>query len=278
MSNQELISKFIDEMLLTGKANSTIGTYTSHVGQLAKWIDCDLSLVTDEMIRAYFLNLRTSVPEAEQYYNSAISAIKLFTESILKRKWNDDLHYIKVRHHKLKEVLTVSEVQYLLETTYNLKHFCILSLLYSSMLRVSELVNLKVKGDIDSSQMIVNVRVAKGGKERITILSEKVLGWLREYYKQFKPQEWLFEGQNPGSHLTVRTVEHIMEQALERCSIDKKVSPHGLRRTGASHLLESGVDLRTIQILLGHSDISTSTIYLQVSTSHISKIKSLLDK
>ncbi|MBP7653285.1 tyrosine-type recombinase/integrase [Candidatus Dependentiae bacterium] len=278
MSNQETISKFVDQMLLSGKANSSIGTYTSYVGQLAKWIDCDLSQVTDEMIRSYFLNLRTSVPEAEQYYNSAISAIKLFTEIILKRKWNDELHYIKVKHHKLKEVLTISEVQYLLETTYNLKHRCILGLLYSSMLRVNELVNLKCKGDIDSKQMIVNVRVAKGGKERITILSEKVLGWLREYYMEYKPQEWLFEGQKPGAHLTVRTVEHIMEQGLERCNIDKQVSPHGLRRTGASHLLEAGTDLRTIQILLGHNDISTTTIYTQVSTSHISKIKSLLDK
>ncbi len=278
MSNQETISKFIDQMLLQGKANTTIGTYVSHVGQLAKWIDCDLSLVTDEMICAYFLNLRTSVPEAEQYYNSAISAIKFFTEIILKRKWNEDLHYIKVKHHKLKEVLTISEVQYLLETTYNLKHRCILGLLYSSMMRLNELIHLKVKGDVDSSQMIINLRVTKGGKERITILSEKVLGWLREYYKQFKPQDWLFEGQNPDSHITGRTVEHIMEQALDRCCIDKKVSPHGLRRTGASHLLESGTDLRTIQILLGHSDISTSTIYLQVSTTHISKVKSLLDK
>ncbi|MBP7653991.1 tyrosine-type recombinase/integrase [Candidatus Dependentiae bacterium] len=277
MSNQELISKFIDQMLLQGKANSTIGTYASHVGQLAKWIDCDLSQVTDEMIRCYFLNLRTSVPEAEQYYNSAISAIKLFVESTLKRKWIG-LDYIKVRHHKLKEVLTPEEVKYLLESITNLKHKCILGLLYSSMLRLNEVVHLKVKGDIDSSQMIVNVRVAKGGKERITILSDKVLGWLREYFKQYHPKERLFEGQNPGSHITGRTVEHIMEQALDRCCIDKKVSPHGLRRTGASHLLESGVDLRTIQILLGHSDISTSTIYLQVSTSHISKIKSLLDK
>jgi len=277
MTNQELLSKFIDEMLLSGKANSTIGTYTSHVGQLSKWIDAELELVKDENIRAYFLNLRTSVPEAEQYYNSAISAIKLFVESILKRKWIG-LDYIKVRHHKLKEVLTTEEVKYLLETTNNLKHRCIIGLLYSSMLRLNELVNIKGKGDIDSKQMIVNVRVTKGGKERITILSATVLEWLRDYYRLYKPKDWLFEGQNPGSHITGRTVEHVLEQGLNRCSIDKKVSPHGLRRTGASHLLEAGTDLRTIQVLLGHKDISTSTIYLQLSNSHISKVKSLLDK
>ena len=136
MSNQELLSNFIDAMLLQGKANSTIGTYTSHIGQLEKWLECDLSLATDENIRSYFLNLRTSVPEAEQYYNSAISAIKLFTETILKRKWIG-LEYLRCKHQKLKEVLTVNEVQYLLETTYNLKHRCILGLLYSSMLRLS---------------------------------------------------------------------------------------------------------------------------------------------
>jgi len=126
--------------------------------------------------------------------------------------------------------------------------------------------------------MLVKITVGKGNKERLTLLSEKVLHSLRAYYIKFKPTTWLFEGQTAGTHITGRTVEHIVEHALTKANIATKISPHGLRRTGASHLLESGVDLRTIQQLLGHSQISTTTIYTQVSVSHISKLISPLDK
>ena len=275
--NENVIIKFTDDLKLSGKADNTIKVYKSHIIQFLSYLDKDIELVTDDDIRQYFLTLRNVNPDAISYFNSAISSITYLMNETLKRKWSD-IDYIRKAPTKIKYVLTVDEVKLLIDNITNLKHKCIVGLIYTSMLRLNELINLKVKGDIDSKNMLVKITVGKGNKERLTLLSEKVLHLLRAYYIKFKPTTWLFEGQTAGTHITGRTVEHIVEHALTKANISTKISPHGLRRTGASHLLESGVDLRTIQQLLGHSQISTTTIYTQVSVSHISKLISPLDK
>jgi len=149
-------------------------------------------------------------------------------------------------------------------------------LVYSSGLRVGEVVKIKPE-DIDSNRRIIHVKGAKGRKDRYTMLSDKILETLREYWKQYKPQKWLFKGANPERHITTRTVEKIFKHACEKAVIRKDVTTHTLRHSFATHLLESGTDLRYIQELLGHKSSKTTEIYTHISTKDIGKIKSPLD-
>ena len=151
-----------------------------------------------------------------------------------------------------------------------------LSLIYSCGLRRSELLNLK-PADIDSKRGIVIIRQSKGKKDRITPLSQKILELLREYYVGHKPKIWLFEGVNPGESYSAKSLQSVLKQALQKTSITKPVSLHWLRHSFATHLLESGTDLRYIQELLGHNSSKTTEIYTHVSTKSLQQIKSPFD-
>ena len=151
-----------------------------------------------------------------------------------------------------------------------------LSLIYSCGLRRSELLNLKPL-DIDSKRGIVIIRQSKGKKDRIAPLSPKILAMLREYYKSFKPKTWLFEGQIENTKYNERSLSNVLQQAVEKSKIKKPVSLHWLRHSYATHLLESGTDLRYIQELLGHNSSKTTEIYTHVSTKSIQQIKSPFD-
>ena len=151
-----------------------------------------------------------------------------------------------------------------------------LSLIYSCGLRRSELLKLKPL-DIDSKRNIITIRAAKGKKDRIVPLSEKILAMLREYYKSNKPKTWLFEGQNTGEQYSEKSLQSVLKQALEKVNNKKPVTLHWLRHSYATHLLESGTDLRYIQELLGHSSSKTTEIYTHVSTKNIQQIKSPFD-
>jgi len=164
----------------------------------------------------------------------------------------------------------------ILSSVDNIKHKAILMLIYSAGLRVGEVVKLKPE-DIDSKRMLIHIKGSKGRKDRYTILSETALEILREYWREYKPRKWLFEGARPGRYLSIRTVEKILEHACEKANIRKDVSVHTLRHSFATHLLEGGTDLRYIQELLGHKDSKTTEIYTHVSIKSIGKIKSPLD-
>ena len=158
----------------------------------------------------------------------------------------------------------------------NLKHIAILVFIYSAGLRVSEVVRLRTE-DIDNNRMLIHTKGAKGRKDRYTILSATALDILRKYWKEYKPERWLFEGARAGRYLSIRTVEKILEHACEKAGVRKDVSVHTLRHSFATYLLEGGTDLRSIQELLGHKDSKTTEIYTHVSTKSIGKIKSPLD-
>ena len=151
-----------------------------------------------------------------------------------------------------------------------------LSLIYSCGLRRSELLNLKIT-DIDSKRNLIIIRGAKGNKDRIAPLSEKIILLLREYYKLYKPVDWLFEGQNKGEEYSEKSLANVLKQALGRTKIKKPVSLHWLRHSYATHLLENGTDLRYIQEILGHKSSKTTEIYTHVSTKSLQKIKSPFD-
>ncbi len=147
--------------------------------------------------------------------------------------------------------------------------------LYSAGLRLGEVIELKVK-DIDSKRMVIRITTAKGKKDRYVMLSNKLLSLLRDYYKEYRPKDYLFEGQK-GDKYSARSIQAILKQALKKAKVTKKASVHTLRHSFATHLLESGTDIRIIQQLLGHNSIKTTQIYTQVSISKITEIKSPLD-
>ncbi len=176
----------------------------------------------------------------------------------------------------MPNVLSKEEVKAILEAHGNIKHKAMLSMIYSCGLRRSELLNLKFS-DIDSKRNIVLLKNAKGKKDRIAPLSPKILELLRNYYKDYKPSVWLFEGQIKGEHYSEKSLQSVLKQALQKAGITKPVTLHWLRHSYATHLLESGTDLRYIQELLGHSSSKTTEIYTHVSTKSIQQIKSPFD-
>jgi site-specific recombinase XerD len=179
------------------------------------------------------------------------------------------------RGTSLPKVLSKEEVKALIANAQNIKHKCIISLLYGAGLRRGELLNLKLT-DIDSKRMVIVVRNGKGKKDRLTVLSPKLLEDLRIYFKQWQPHTFLFEGAKGGVYGST-TVNKVVKVAAKNAGIEKSVSSHMLRHSFATHLLEDGVDLRYIQSLLGHSSTKTTEIYTQVATHNINNITSPLD-
>lgn len=180
------------------------------------------------------------------------------------------------KESKLPVVLSQDEVLRIFEAVDNLKHKTILMLIYSAGLRVGESVRLKIE-DIDGDRKLIHLRGAKGKKDRYTLLSDVVLQLLREYFKEYKPKEFLFEGGGGRRYLSERSVQHVFERAVAATEIRKQVSVHSLRHSFATHLLEGGTDLRFIQEILGHNSSKTTEIYTHVSNKSLGAIVSPLD-
>jgi integrase/recombinase XerD len=180
------------------------------------------------------------------------------------------------REKRLPNVLSKKEVKAILEAPTNLKHRAMLSLIYACGLRRSELLNLTLK-DILSDRNLIFIRQSKGKKDRMVPISSKIIEMLRDYYKAHKPKKWLFEGQIQNEKYGERSIQLVLNHAVAKVKIDKPVSLHWLRHSYATHLLESGTDLRYIQELLGHSSSRTTEIYTHVSTHNLQQIRSPFD-
>jgi integrase/recombinase XerD len=213
---------------------------------------------------------------SSSYQNQVVNGIKLFFQNRRGLKFNPEIVYRPKREKLLPNVLGKEEVKRILEAHANLKHKVMLSLIYSCGLRCGELLALK-PSHIDSGRNLVLIKNAKGKKDRIVPLSGKILEMLREYYKVYKPKIYLFEGQSIGKPYDARSLQLILKQALHKAGITKPVTLHWLRHSYATHLLESGTDLRYIQELLGHNSSKTTEIYTHVSTKNIQQIKSPFD-
>lgn len=201
--------------------------------------------------------------------------MKHYYGTILKKKFIYEVKRPR-KDKKLPVVLSQEEVAKILTSLENVKHKAILMLVYSAGLGVGEVVTLRPE-DIDDKRMLIHIRGAKGRKDRYTMLSETALNVLREYLRQYEPKNWLFEGARSGRYLSTRSAEKIFKHACHRANIRRDVSIHTLRHSFATHLLESGTDLRYIQEILGHQHSKTTEIYTHVSTKSIGKIKSPLD-
>lgn len=213
---------------------------------------------------------------SSSYQNQIVNSIKLFFKIVKDSQIEIDKIHRPKREKVLPNVLSKEEVLKIIDATENLKHRTLLALIYSAGLRISEALNMKPK-DIDSVRKLIHVKNAKGKKDRYTLLSEKVLLLLREYYLVYKPKEYLFEGQFGGMYSS-RSAQVILKQAAERAGIRKPITLHTLRHSFATHLLESGTDLRYIQDLLGHSSPKTTMIYTHVTNDSLKKIKNPFDE
>ena len=210
------------------------------------------------------------------YQNQIVNALKLYFRTVQNTEIEVDKIHRPKRAKVLPNVLSKEEIKLLLNAHSNVKHKTMLSLIYSCGLRCGELLALKPV-HIDSKRNIVFLQNAKGKKDRIVPLSPKILEMLRDYYKVYKPTTYLFEGQNEGLQYDARSLQLILKQALKKTGITKPATLHWLRHSYATHLLESGTDLRYIQELLGHSSSKTTEIYTHVSTKSLQQIKSPFD-
>lgn len=255
-------------------------TLNSYKGLFEEFINfyhnIELELIDESMITAFMRYLVIERKISTSYQNLSINAIKFYYERVLGGQRKIYLVDRPRIEKKLPTVLNEQEVGDLLKATENIKHKAILMLAYSAGLRVSELVNVKIK-DIDSSRMQIRIEQAKGKRDRYSLLSVKLLEVLRKYFLIYKPKIWLFEGVDGGRYST-RSVQLIMQDSVKKAGIKKKVSIHSLRHSFATHLLENGTDLRYIQNLLGHESSKTTEIYTHITTKGFDQIKSPLDK
>jgi len=221
------------------------------------------------------LKKQTSRSGLNSYINQAINSIKFYYEVVMGMPNRFYSIERPRKEHRLPKVVSKEEIVAIMNHTNNIKHRCIIGLLYSAGLRRSELLNLKLE-DIDSKRMLIHVRTAKGNKDRYSLLSVKILKDLRQYYKEWTPKSYLFEGPKATKYSST-SVENIIRRAAKKSGIYKRVTPHMMRHSFATHLLENGTDLRYIQVLLGHSSSKTTEIYTQVATNNLKAIKNPLD-
>jgi site-specific recombinase XerD len=264
------------ELRIRGYSPRTSKVYLAHLRGFLRHLDARAEGATDEDIRRYLLHLVEEKRVSRAYLNQAVSAIKFFYRHVLRSPRTVDSIPRPRSERKLPAVLSRAEVMRLLNAPENVKHRVILLLTYSAGLRVGEVVRLRVE-DIESDRGLIRVRGGKGRKDRVTTLSPAVLGTLRLYWRAYRPRDWLFPGQRPDRHLTVRSVQNVLSRALERAGIDRRVTMHTLRHSFATHLLEDGTDLRYVQELLGHSRPETTMIYTHVTQKDLARIRSPLD-
>lgn len=272
----ELRNKMKMDMELRGYSPITVKYYIEHVSRFAKHFNKSPDLLNDDQIKEYLYYCITEKKICEGTVNVIHSALKFFYTKTLGRVWNvESLARIKERK-KLPVVLSQSEVKAILDVTTNLKHKAILTTIYATGMRVSEAANLKVS-DIDSQNMQIFIRNGKGKKDRYAMLSKTNLDILREYWRKYRPNDYLFVGRYGKGHITVRSIQRIFEQSSDKAGIKKDASVHTLRHSFATHLLEAGTDICYIQRLLGHSNINTTTVYLHLRRMDLLNIISPLD-
>lgn len=270
-----LRAKMISALRLKNYSRCTIKSYVSHVAKIAKYFNRCPSKITPPEAHQYLEHILNRGVSWSQY-RQAVSALRFFYREIMRtEEMLPYLPYPRREPRKLPVILTTREIGQLLRGCRSLRHRAILATLYGTGVRRNELRTLELK-DIDSQQMVIRVRFGKGQRERNTILPRTLLVLLRNYYREFRPKRYLFEGR-VGSPISETAVDRLVRLAGQRAKIKKRVSSRLLRHAFATHLLESGVDLMTIKTMLGHSHISTTQIYTHVSTLQISKTKSPLD-
>jgi len=237
--------------------------------------DKEIHEITEEEVVIFLRYLVNVRKISTSYQNQSINAIKFYYERVLGGQRKVYLIERPREENYLPEVLSTKEISKILISIDNLKHKAIIMTIYSSGFRIGEAINLKIK-DIDSERMQIRIEQGKGKKDRYTILSSKNLDLLRKYFLEYKPKKWLFEGMSGGKY-SRKSIQIILKKAALKAGILKRITVHTLRHSFATHLLESGTDIRYIQSLLGHSNTKTTEIYTHITKKGLDKIKSPLD-
>jgi integrase/recombinase XerD len=275
--------RMIDDMTLHGLKPKTIEAYVPCVARFARYFGKSPTLLGTPEIRAYLLYLTHEKHVSASTYNQYLCALKFLYRITLGREWGLDGLARTRRQTKLPVVLSLEEVTRFLQAVTSIRHRAILMTAYAAGLRISEVLGLRVD-DIDSQRMVIRIRQAKGSKDRYVMLSPRLLILLRDYWrarrrrKDYQASPWLFPGSIPGRPLTAKAVYEACEAARLAAGLDKHVTVHTLRHSFATHLLEDGTDLRTIQILLGHRSLNTTARYLHVATATLQSTRSPLDR
>lgn len=272
----ELRQKMIRDMEIHGLSMNTQKAYIRQIKHLSAYHMKSPDKISLEEIYEFQYHITSTLKFSWSYFNQAVCAMKFLYGFTLKREWNIDHIPYQKKSRKLPVVLSRDEIYLLLENAENIRDKTIISLLYSAGLRVSELTNLKVK-DIDSKRMVIRIDRGKGNKDRFVMLAQSLLSTLRQYWINAKPDNLLFPGVNPEIPICRSTVNAILRRSATKAKISKKVTPHILRHSFATHLLEDGVNIRTIQFLMGHSNLRTTTIYMHVAANYVNETLSPLD-
>ncbi|MDR1951026.1 MAG: site-specific integrase [Bacteroidales bacterium] len=276
--NHNAILRMVETLKLKGYSESTIRTYQYELAQfLIALKNNPVEQCDAQKVRSYLLYCYDHLKLAENTLHSRLNALKFYFEQVLHR---DKMFFQDIprpkKHSQLPKTIHASDIKKMFNVTANLKHNTMLKLCYGAGLRLSEIINIKIK-DVDSKNMQVFIERGKGKKDRYVNLPHSILEQLRAYYKIYRPQKYLFEGQQ-GEQYAKRSLQNVFTNSLRKAGINKQVGIHGLRHSYATHLLEQGTDIRFIQELLGHKDLKTTLIYTDVTNHSIRGIASPLDR
>ena len=264
------------DLELKNYSPKTRSCYLASVKNFALHFHRSPAELTDEEAREYLRYLIQEKKASQSAISQTYSALKFLYETTLKRDW-DGFRIPRAKIEKrLPVVLSQQEIQAIFSATRNLKHRAVLMTIYSAGLRVSEAVHLKVP-DIDSQRMVIRVEQGKGKKDRYTLLAQRTLEVLREYWRAYRPRDWLFPGQPAKGALSVSSVQKVFKEVLHEAGIKKRATVHTLRHSFATHLVEEKTDLYQIQRLLGHTTPKTTTVYLHLSRKDLGGVRSPID-
>jgi site-specific recombinase XerD len=271
-----LRQRMIEDMTARHFAEKAQKDYIRHVRNFAAFLGRSPDTAASEDLRLYQLHM-TKTHVGTPSINSAVAALRFFFKVTLER--DDLVRRLTFVHQPRKApiVLSPEEVVRLLEAASGVKYKAALAAAYGAGLRVSEVVALKVS-DIDSKLMTLRVEQGKGQKDRFVMLSPQLLELLRDWWRAARPRAWLFPGQNPVNPMSARQLHRAVRAAAQAAGIAKRVSPHTLRHSFATHLLEQNVDIRVIQVLLGHAKLNTTALYTRVAVNTIREVTSPLDR
>jgi integrase/recombinase XerD len=268
--------RMIEDMTVRNFLEKTRKDYIRHVKNLTAFLGRSPDTATAEDLRLYQLHL-TDTGVRPPTVNNAVSALRFFFSVTLDRPDVTKPLTFVAEPRKIPVVLSPEEVARFLEAAPGPKYKAALSAAYGAGLRVSEVVSLKIS-DIDSKRMLLKIEQGKGRKDRFAMLSPQLLELLRDWWRIARPRVWLFPGQNPVDHLTTRQLNRAVHAAAHMAEITKRVTPHTLRHSFATHLLEQNIDIRVIQVLLGHAKLDTTALYTRVATNTIRAVTSPLDR
>jgi len=256
----------IEDMQIRNLSPHTIDAYVRAVAKFAQHFGKSPTLLGPEQIRAYQLFLVRQKNASWSTFNQTVCALRLFYGTTLKKDWSISHIPFPKQPRKLPVVLSSDEVRTFLQAVQNIKHHTLFMTMYSAGLRLGEATQLLVS-DIDSSRNVIRVRQGKGNKDRYVTLFPSLLEALRNYWRHCRPRPWLFPGSPIEQPISHSAVQQVCTRTRRKLSLTKPVTPHSFRHAFATHLLETGTDLRTIQVLLGHRSLSTTAVYLHVAVN-----------